>query len=167
MEFLRISQRFLNILFELVRCSSIYYKIFKCFTGYGKKFNIITSVICGLIMSVTLSIKIDNFTSKILSHNEDGEVYIDYIANQFPNIQYNGRDIVVGNNASPIFIKSPNNTNVIAIDTESTLTGSTQNNIPFVLQKKKFTINLDTYKLDLDYSQILGNKNRIITMVKS
>ena len=143
--------------------SAIYYKVLKYFRGYGIRFSIITSLICGLIMSVSLSVKIDSLTSQLLSLNEDGETSIDYIANQFPDIQYNGRDIVVDNNTSPILIKAPNNARVIAINSANTLKVSEQNQIPFILNKKKVIINLGIYKMELDYSQILGSKNRIIT----
>lgn len=147
-----------------------YERVFNNYKGYGVKYILVLSIFSSLMVSTLFLYKTNHIklylSNDIISSKKIQD--IDYISNQFPIIEYDGKSIST-KEPNPIFLKSFNDYKIVAIDLDNKQTPNEKSRIPFVLNKNHFIINLFDLSgsviksFSIKYTDILGDQPITLT----
>jgi len=173
--FLRLNGS-LNALFSQLWLSissvNFYHDVYKNYRGYGVKYlftiSFISSVLYCLFIFNYISTLRDFFAARAPQNLSYETENIEYILQQLPNIDYDGRKISL-DEEQPIYLYDKNNSKVAAIDIKNQLGYYERAKIPIIFSKDKIIVQVievtDKKKSDfnIEYSMIFGTIAKVLT----
>ena len=119
-----------------------YERVFKKYNDYGALYiinlSLISAVICTIIFLNNINQIQDYLENNTISSKVEN---IDFVLNQIPPIEYDGKNITVDSD-EPIIIKNKNGYNVLVIDPDNKTKPSDRNKIPLILTRDKMIFSL-------------------------
>jgi len=152
-----------------ISSAKFYQDVFSSYRGYGTKYIFTLSVMASLICNIVFLDYVGKI-QKYLSNDIISEslVNIDHVIRQLPTINYNGKDISIGED-SALVIYGVDNVKLLAIDPTGKLPRNDRIQIPILLMKDQININLSDSDgkikntLPIKYTQIFGSEAQILT----
>lgn len=146
-------------LYKSISSTEFYREIYENYDGYGIRYNVILSFFAAFMATIILNNYGSNFAKYILN-KDNAASSLDYIINQFPEINYNGSEIIVANK-EPIFITNTHGDRIILIDKLNKIDNAQKRNIPIILYSTKMVVQYnaqDHSSFELEYRKFLGNE---------
>ena len=151
-----------------ISSARFYQDVFYTYQGYGTKYILTLSIISSLICNIIFLGYVDKI-QKYLSDDiiSESVVNIDHVIRQLPTINYNGKDISIGEDSASV-IYGVDNTKLLAIDPAGKLSNNNKIQIPILLTKDEININLRDSNgktkntLPIKYTQIFGPQAQIL-----
>ena len=151
-----------------ISSARFYQDVFYTYQGYGTKYILTLSIISSLICNIIFLGYVDKI-QKYLSDDiiSESVVNIDHVIRQLPTINYNGKDISIGEDSASV-IYGVDNTKLLATDPAGKLSNNNKIQIPILLTKDEININLRDSNgktkntLPIKYTQIFGPQAQIL-----
>ena len=147
-----------------------YQNVFINYNGLGIKYILNLALIssfcsCLILLTYMHNIKqyLDNESVEFKSNN------IEFILDQLPNLEYDGKSIIVNADDEPIIINNIKNQAIIAIDPNNKINPSLIVKVPVILRKDQMILNVfDQHgkinsSMPLIYTSIFGEEPKILT----
>lgn len=158
----------LNHLRLSVTSYTFYQDVYTRYSGYGLMYLFTICWISSVIYGVTIINNFNTFERYLTSENN---TEIEYILNQIPLIQYDGKSIS-SNVEMPYFIEDTQHRRVAAIDLQSELDYSESSKIPIILKQNSATIAFvstsdsspqQRSNVTINYDTIFGNTQWVLS----
>lgn len=167
---LNIKDYFITLLNHLrfsITSYTFYQDVYKKYCGYGFKYLFTICWISSVIYGIIILNNFNKFEQYLTSENN---TEIEYILNQIPLIQYDGKSIST-DVEMPYFIEDTQHRRVAAIDLQSELEYSESSKIPIILKQNSATIAFispsdsstqQRNNVTINYDTIFGNTQWIL-----
>jgi hypothetical protein len=162
-EIIVILSQFIFINRSLLTSQKIYYDILRFYRGYGLKFSFAVIFITTLIYTFGFLINIEIFDTKLKSEISKETTYLDYIVNQFPEINYDGKTISINDlDQKVIFIKNHDNVPIAVFDINNQIKATEKKNILLIFKAREINFPQTDYIKSISYKNILGSEPKNI-----
>lgn len=169
---LEIPNLFISIVSQLwlsITSINFYKKVILSYRGYGLKYILTLSFFSSLLSSIYILNYVDNIRQYFSKGKiSPAVINLDHILSQFPECKYDGTKLSL-ETSDPVYINNIHNQPVVLIDPGDKISLFDKTKIPILLKGKTimfFFYNLqkgNVNKLTINYSQILGSKEQIIS----
>jgi hypothetical protein len=145
-----------------------YEDVYRRYTGYGLKYLFTLSLISSVIYSA-VSLNYVTTLRDYFNHNKltPYTANLEHIIKQLPEISYDGKNIKVEDEETPLFLYNSSEGKIGVVDPNNKLSFNDKSKIPIVFTKSKviFSFIWDKKKINLpfDYQLIFGSEPQILS----
>ena len=166
--FFKFIEEFFRVTWLSISSTKFYPDLYTKYKGYGFKYITIAMTITSIIYSFLVFDNVTTIRNYLMATGDDDNP-VEHILKQWPEVQYNGKEISLATE-QPVLIHTSKGQITIAIDPDNKLSFDQKNSIPVILQKTQITLNFTSHndpnskygKISFGYSAVPGLKQSIV-----